>query len=215
MSLQQNLAAAEAAVRYVKSLGIKAINKRSDRISAAGGIDWVVGTEQGGAALNRLNNQSTQSQFQTVAGPLLASFMRSRNGGNAGESFRDSVARYVLERAGNCDEQASIALLHLFDNSPCRPLSKMQFTAKGYDHVWVVVGLDDGWDRATPPRNLQNLRNWGADAVWCDPWQGEGVAFPIQDLVKGAVRNLNSIYNCNTAERVAEGAPVESLYIGP
>jgi hypothetical protein len=49
---------------------------------------------------------------------------------------------------------------------------------------------------------------WGQEAVWCDPWQGDnGVVFAVSDPVRGAVRNLNAIYKCNTCERVEEGLP--------
>ena len=215
MGLKENLAAAQAAVDYVKKLGILAINKSSDRIAASGGIDKVIGTGQGSGALSRMSATATTSQFQLASGPLATSFLRSRYGGTTGDTFRDDVARYIKEKAGNCDEQASIALLHLFDNSAGRPLSKMAFTANGYDHVWVVIGLEPGWDDLTPPNNAQNLRNWGPDAVWCDPWQGDGVAFSVQSFVRGEVRNLNAIYKCNTAERVAEGKPIEILRVGP
>ena len=37
------------------------------------------------------------------------------------------------------------------------------------------------------------------------------MAFAIDDLVKGKVRNLNAIYKCNTKERVERGFP-ESLF---
>jgi hypothetical protein len=221
MSLQDNLAAAEAAVAYVKSLGIKAINKVSDRIAASGGIDNVVGTEQGSAALDRINKAITtgqtvtMSQFQSAGGGVSTSFLYARNGKKVGDTIRDDVARYIQERSGNCQEQAEIAALYVWDNSACRPISIMRFTEPTYDHVWVVIGLAADYDKLAPKSTLQNLRNWGDDAVWCDPWQGDGVAFPIQSLVKGAVRNLNAIYKCNTADRVAEGKPVETLRWGP
>jgi hypothetical protein len=96
-------------------------------------------------------------------------------------------------------------------------LSLMGFTAAGYDHVWVVIDLDNNYAAPSPPTGEQNLRNWGANAVWCDPWQGDGVAFAVQDLVKGKVKNLNFIYKCNTAERVAAGRPtvMMSWILGP
>ena len=217
MALKENLAAAEAAVAYVKGLKILAINTRAGRIEAAGGIDNVVGTEQGMASLGKLTKYSSNSQIQAAGGPLVASFMRARNGGYNGEPLRDRVARFIKEKAGNCDEQAEIAMVYLMDNYPaCRPISKMGFNNKagGYDHAWVVIGLEDDYNKASPIGG-QNLRNWGADAVWCDPWQSGGVAFAVQDLVKGGVRNLNAIYKCNTAESVAAGNPTEILYIGP
>jgi hypothetical protein len=77
----------------------------------------------------------------------------------------------------------------------------MRFTAQSYDHVWVVIGRANGSD-------LTNLRTWGPDAVWCDPWQGErGVAFGIQSFVRGEIRNLNAMYKCNTVDLVQAGVP--------
>jgi hypothetical protein len=60
---------------------------------------------------------------------------------------------------------------------------------------------------------IDNLRSWGTDAVWVDPWQGDGVAFPVDDLVKGKVRNLNAIYKCNTVELVEEGLPISQFHV--
>ena len=183
MSLDGNLTAARNAVAYVKGLGIKAANKISDRIEAAGGVDSVIGTDQGsrmgvlGPAGNRVSN-------------VRASGL---------QDYRDKVAYYIAQRAGNCQEQAEIALLHMYD-AGIRPLDLMFFSAVGYDHVWVGVGLHAGWESG-------NLRSWGADAVWCDPWQGDGMAFSISDLVKGKVRNLNSKYKCDSLERIEEGLP--------
>lgn len=147
-------------------------------------------------------------------GGLTDSFLWARQGKAVGDTIREDAARYIAASAGNCQEQAEIAALYAWDNSACRPISVMRFTAAEYDHVWVVIGLDAGY-AALGPKGGQNLRNWGADAVWCDPWQSDGVAFAVQDLVRDAVRNLNAIYKCNTADRVAAGAPTEILRWGP
>jgi hypothetical protein len=97
MPLAENIAAGEAAIAYVKGLGIKALNKRSDRIAAAGGIDQVVGTNQGAAAMN---SAATQNQFQAATGPLLAAFSIARSGGANGDTIREHVARYIQQRRG-------------------------------------------------------------------------------------------------------------------
>jgi len=54
---------------------------------------------------------------------------------------------------------------------------------------------------------MTNLRSWGDEAVWVDPWQGDGKTFAIDDLVKGKVRNLNAIFRCHTAAFVEAGVP--------
>jgi hypothetical protein len=71
--------------------------------------------------------------------------------------------------------------------------------ADGYDHMWAVIGLHAGWQS-------DNMRSWGADAVWVDPWQrDDGVHFSITDFVAGKVRNLNAIFKCDSVERVEAG----------
>ena len=189
MTLARNLNAAQAAVEYVKSLGLKASNKISDRIAAAGGIQNVIGTNQG-MRTGRL-------------GPAGAGVRMSR--AVAFSNLRSGAAHYVAVGFGNCQEQAEIALVHLFD-AGIRPLDLMYFSNPDYDHVWVGVGLHAGW-------RPENLRSWGAEAVWCDPWQGDGMAFSIDDFVKGKVRNLNAIYKCNTVELVEDGLPLSLIRI--
>jgi hypothetical protein len=184
-TLEANLAAATAAVKFVKDKKLKASNKVSDRIAAAGGIDKVVGTNQGTGTLGPAG--SGVRATRKVGLRLCLANLGSR------------ADHYVNKGFGNCQEQAEIALWWLYkNNASIRPLSLMSFNAKGYDHVWVVVGLAKGWQD-------ENLRSWGTAAVWCDPWQGDGIAFPITDFIKGSVRNLNAIYKCNTVERVEAG----------
>lgn len=109
----------------------------------------------------------------------------------------------LLNRCGNCHEQSCAAFYYLYCKIPgdvdCIDL--MTFANKSYDHVWVVIGRVDASD-------VKSLASWGPTAVWCDPWQNDGTAFAIQDLVMGKVRNLDAIYKCNTAEKVAMGNPM-------
>ena len=195
MALQENLAAAKAAVEYVKGFGLKATNLRSGRVAEAGGFENLIGTDIGD------KNQ----------GPLVQKLTVVRN--KHFTDFRKQVAYFISSGVGNCTEQAEIALLKVFDDHPdARPLDLMAFSNKDYDHVWLGIGLETDWDKAGPKGN-QNLRNWGKDAVWCDPWQSGGVWFAVDDLVKGKVRNLSAIYKCNSAERVAEGKPVSMMHV--
>lgn len=183
MPLAENLAAAEDAVRYVKSLGLKAANKISDRLAAAGGIEQVLGKDQG----VRMHDY----------GEAGLGVGKARSSGLV--YIEDKVEHYKKTGFGNCQEQAEIALVHLYQ-AGILPLDLMCFTDPDYDHVWVGVGLNAGWQP-------ENLRSWGADAVWCDPWQGDGMAFSIDDFVKGKVRNLNTIYKCDSVELVEAGKP--------
>lgn len=186
MPLADNLRAAQQAVTYVKSSGILAANKVQDRIRAAGGIDRVVGAGYSNAAAAGVG---------VTRGAGIVAYTIGNLRGTAEFAARN--------RYGNCHEQAIMAFVFLYDRG-VRPLDLMTFGNNSYDHVWTCIGLTLGWQRA-------NLRSWGPDAVWCDPWQGEGVAFAIDDLVKGKVRNLNAIYKCNTAELVEQGNP-KSLF---
>jgi len=184
MSLETNLSAAKEAVAHVKGLGLKACNKLSDRIAAAGGVDNVIGTDQGLRTMN-LGPAGTG-----------VGISRTMPVGN----YRSRAAHFASVGFGNCQEQAEIALVHLYDKG-VRSLDLVSFSAATYDHVWVVVGLAAG-------AFGDNVRSWGADAVWCDPWQGDGVAFAIDDLVKGKVRNLNAIYKCDSLERIEAGLAI-------
>lgn len=195
MALQDNLAAAEAAVKYVKQFGLKATNQRAGRAAEAGGYEKLIGTSIGD------DNQ----------GPLVGKLDKLRS--TTFTSMRAAVGSFVAAGVGNCMEQAHIAMLKIYDDYPkARPLDLMAFSNPDYDHAWLGVGLDPNWNKAGPD-GKQNLRTWGKDAVWCDPWQSGGVWFAIDDLVKGKVRNLSAIYKCNTAERVAEGKPVSVFRI--
>ncbi len=185
MALADNLRHGQNAVKHVKEAGVLASNKMGDRLKAAGGVKNVIA--QGGF----------DATAHTGVGVTRHAGVRAMTVSN----LRGTAEYTKRTKFGNCWEQAAIAFVYLFEKG-VRSLDYMAFDndAGGYDHVWVGIGLDQGWQR-------KNLRSWGADAVWCDPWQGDGMTFSIDDLVKGKVRNLNAIYKCNTAERVEAGNP--------
>lgn len=202
MALAENLAAAEAAINYVKGLNMRSANKIAHRLREAGGVEAVVraGTD---AARQALLNRAGQGVGVT----------RSMPAGN----LNAIAANAETTGYGNCGELAAIAMVHILNNAPAaRPVDYMTFSANGYDHAWVVIGLDAGWQNAPPLRGeaRANLRAWGADAVWCDPWQGdEGVFFSVAEFVQGKVRNLNAIYKCNTVEQVEKGLPQSLCHV--
>jgi hypothetical protein len=187
MALADNVRNAQNAVNYVKSKSILAANKLPDRLKAAGGVDNVVraGGYDATAAAGVGRTRSAGIVAYTIG------------------NLRGTAEFAARNKFGNCWEQAIMALVYLYDRG-IRPLDLMTFSNKAYDHVWTCIGLADGWDP-------DNLRSWGPEAVWCDPWQGQGVAFAVDDLVKGKVRNLNAIFKCNTTERVEAGIP-DSLF---
>ena len=195
MGLQENLAAAKAAVDYVVGFGLKASNLRSGRAAEAGGYENLIGTSIG---------DKNQGPLVQKLGVVRAKHFTD---------IRKAAASYISAGVGNCTEQAEIALLKVFDDYPkARPLDLMAFSNKDYDHVWLGIGLASDWNKPGP-KGLQNLRNWGKDAVWCDPWQSGGVWFAIDDFVKGKVRNLSAIYKCDSARRVAEGKPISMMHV--
>ncbi|MCU0647507.1 MAG: hypothetical protein MUF00_05900 [Gemmatimonadaceae bacterium] len=104
-------------------------------------------------------------------------------------------------KVGNCHEQACLAVQYLLKLTKTKPdaVDLMEFTANGYDHVWVLVGRADGSKAGNP-------RDWGSKAVWCDPWQRDS-AFSIADFVSGKIINLNAIYGCDSVDNVATGVP--------
>jgi hypothetical protein len=105
------------------------------------------------------------------------------------------------EGAGNCGELAAIAFMYLED-AGVRPLDYMVFSnTPAYDHVWVVIGRANGSD---PLR----VSTWGAEAVWCDPWQmREGRVYSIEDLIKKKATNLDALFKLNSVELVDGGLP--------
>jgi hypothetical protein len=198
MSLAKNLALANEAIEHVRSLSIAASNRRSDRIRAAGGVDRVIGTDQGMRTLNLGPAGQGVGAVREGVNDVL-------QGGFTVFALRALAFAAARAHSGNCMEQAAIAFGYLAERG-ARPLDYVAFTKPGYDHVWVVLGLANSWKR-------DNLRSWGREAVWCDPWQSGGVAFAIDDLVKGKVRNLDATYLCNTAERVEAGNPRSLVHL--
>lgn len=190
MSLEENIQRGKRAIREVKSMNILASNKVGDRLKAAGGIENVVGHGYDWTAHDGVENMRAATGSATSIADL-----------------QNIVATVRGMGYGNCGEQAIVTFMFLYEQD-WRPLDLMCFdpTVPGYDHCWVVIGLDAAWER-------DNLRSWGPEAVWCDPWQGDGVVFAISDFVKGAVRNLNANYNCDTYERVEAGKPQSLLRV--
>lgn len=109
----------------------------------------------------------------------------------------DAKFRHV----GNCMELAAIAFTYLYDEG-IRPLDYMGFgNTPTYDHAWLVIGRVDGSD-------LWDIRTWGDDAVWCDPWQlRDGRVYSTEALCRGAVVNLDQAFNLGSAELVNAGQP--------
>jgi len=183
MALADNLRNGNTTLKYVKGLNIKAANKVGDRIAAAGGVDNVI-------AAGGYDNTANQGVGMTRSAGVVTMTLANLRG----------TAEYTIRtKFGNCWEQAIVALVDLHGKG-IHSLDLMYFSAAGYDHVWTVIGLDANAE-------MNNLRSWGAEAVWVDPWQGDGKVFAIDDLVKGKVRNLNAIYKCHTAAFVEAGLP--------
>jgi hypothetical protein len=182
MPLAQNLQIAQAAIAHVAGLGIRSSNKGSHRLAAVGGADNAVGSDMG----TRTGN----------LGPAGLNLVAVRTTPVA--NLRQLAQTAVAAQAGNCGELAVIVAVEMFDNGGT-PIHLMNFSATGYDHAWATIGVHNGWDPA-------DLRSWGDEAVWVDPWQTEsGIAFPIKDFIAGKVRNLNWLFNCDTVERVEAG----------
>ena len=185
MTLSDNIRHGKNAVKYVKGLKILASNKLQDRLKAAGGVQ------------NVINSGGSDDTALMGVGQTRSEGVRALTMGN----LRGTAEYTKKTKFGNCWEQAITAFVYLHEKG-VRPLDLVAFDndAGGYDHVWVVIGLDQNWER-------QNLRSWGVNAVWCDPWQGDGMVFAVDDLVKGKVRNLNAIYKCDSVRRIEAGNP--------
>ncbi|MEM9103277.1 MAG: hypothetical protein AAGB12_13235 [Pseudomonadota bacterium] len=192
MSLEHNMQIAQSAIDHVASLDIISANKIGHRIRAAGGIDNVIGSDQG-----------VRMQEAGPAGDGLGPVRHFPPGFHFDTATQGQVriqaGRCVYSRFGNCQELAMVAAIHMIDAQGA-PIHLMRFNAAGYDHVWTTIGVDD--DNWAP----NDMRSWGHDAVWVDPWQTDtGIAFSIRDFIAGRVRNLNAIYMCNSVERVQAG----------
>ena len=182
MTLARNLEIAESAISDISRREIISSNKIGHRIRASGGIENVIG-----------KNQGTRTGILGVAGTNLQTLR-----GMTQTSIRDMANRSVQSKSGNCGELAMVAAIYMIDEGGT-PVHLMWFTTPGYDHMWATIGVHAAW-------KANNLRSWGSEAVWVDPWQtDDGIAFSINDFVKGKVRNLNAIYKCNTVELVEAG----------
>lgn len=242
-SLEENLAAAETAIRAVKTrLTRGASNRRSDRLAQGGGIDQVYDLLHNHTAHHKLTSANSTNVSNSV-GEKAAFFIskaeellpkkpstidKSLQNGlsdstliNAVENMRKTYTWPTppqaidignimdvrdaawFNRCGNCHEQSCCAYydLYMLLGYKIDCIDLMTFANNDYDHVWVVIGRVNESD----PKNLST---WGDTAVWCDPWQNDGIAFAVQDLVKGKVLNLDAIYKCNTPELIANGKPI-------
>lgn len=229
MALAENLRAAEAAVEYVKSLNIRAMNRLSDRLAEGGGVDTVIKTnpEQGlQAVIKDLQQGVDRTTAFAKAGPAGVGVNAIRQVLSSPDTIinvKTNAIEITQRRYGNCHEQAQVAMAYVYNTYPnIRPLDLMKFGNDEYDHVWLGIGLNPGWNKVVPDGrngnaglkiNKYSLREWGPDAVWCDPWQSGGVAFSVPDLIKGAVRNLSAEYKCDTAENVEDGWPMSMLRV--
>jgi hypothetical protein len=190
MSLDQNLANGQLAVTEARKYISGSSNRRSDRIAHGGGIEAIIAARTGFSTtlIQAVEDSRAQASGTHMSSNPALWLLQTANGARG-------------SGAGNCGELAAIAYQYL-KSSHITPIDYMQFSAPGYDHVWVIIGRAANSD-------LTHLKTWGDEAVWCDAWQGDdGVVFSVQDFVKGKVRNLNAIFKCNTAELVEAGVPV-------
>lgn len=203
MSLEDNLADARNALGAVRNMHIVSTNQREGRIRAAGGMEAAIQSGQRVGARHR--------------GRLDYVLRAMRHGLDHQLSLHETLfsanqTRFL--RVGNCQEQCELVVEYLYARG-AGPIDLMAFTAWGYDHTFVIIGLTGTSTmlRENPGTGLYrpNLRDWGPETVWCDPWQGGGVVFAVPDLIRGSVRNLDSRYKCHTAESVEEGAPKSIL----
>jgi hypothetical protein len=72
-----------------------------------------------------------------------------------------------------CEENAAIAFIHLFDQG-VTPLDYMR--GGTVEHAFVVIGRLKSSAAGDP-------REWGADAVVCDPWYEDGAAYYASEFL--------------------------------
>ena len=212
MSADENLVHAQTAIRITKNHISCSNNLRGDRLASfGGGIEELIALWKTDPQMNALI--SNPAPIGSFAAPVHDDADLVRAAGISPDSVPNLylMVRNVLASGtayGNCMEQAALAFVYLYE-AGVAPLDYMCFTArkkdkKGrplYDHAWLVIGLD-------ADAELNDLRTWGDDAVWCDPWQmKDGRAFKISDLVAGRVRNLDWQFRLDTAERIGAGEP--------
>lgn len=86
--------------------------------------------------------------------------------------IRAAAAKAEHVGCGNCGENAALAFVYLYDRG-IRPLDLM--SDDDPDHAFVVVGRTRESDPGDPA-------SWGSEAVVCDPWHGEGRAYPAKEF---------------------------------
>ncbi len=215
MTLDTNLSVARSVLREIRGMGIRSLNNSSHRTQAMGGMDVAVGSSRQTGERTKdwgpLDDIFTQANrlywSHTDAPDYTLAILRT----NAGITRACGV--------GNCEALSEVTVRVLHDQFPeARPVDIMVTSnwlgvaRARYHHAFVVIGLSDGWDRlGLDPRNPElyapDLRNWGPDAVWCDPWQNGGVAFAVRDLIQGGVRNLDVRLRLHTREDVEAACP--------
>lgn len=166
MSLENNLRAAKTAVSVVRARNILSANRRSDRITAQGGIEAAIGSdrrtgERDGGQLANAIRVMRQGQGRRITYGL--------------NDILQSARQVVVSQVGNCHELCEVAFEHLYLTGT-RPVDIMAFNEKGYDHAFLVIGLSPQSGSLRPDGNepgmmKYSLRDWGPEAVWCDPWQ--------------------------------------------
>ena len=227
MTLAQNLTEAEQVISDMNTYGFKAANRRNDRVWAYGGTEAVIGSALGKNNPGIMGDNVGIVRSVNIGPSLSVDGFGAPVGNSIGQlkeishvSVAANCVNIVATHTGNCWEQAQVAFNEILNRFPAaRPLDLMYFRNPGYDHVWVGIGLAPGWSTVSPLKvggatiGRYNLRNWGPDAVWCDPWQAGGVAYSVADLIAGKVRNLDSVYKCNTAELIEEGWPGSYLRV--
>jgi hypothetical protein len=72
-----------------------------------------------------------------------------------------------------CEENAAIAFIHLLDQG-VTPLDYMR--GGNVEHTFVVIGRPQSSAAADP-------REWGANAVVCDPWHEDGAAYYASEFL--------------------------------
>lgn len=156
-TLEQNLADALEAVRFVKSkMRFGARNQVGDL--------W----RSRGASVSCISDM--RSDIEQYAGKLKGLFAESQSAANErlAEFTASAAAHYGC---GNCDEQAALAFIYLRDKGvfPIDWVDKLGVAGGGlFGHSFVVIGRVA---KALKPAD------WGPTAVICDPHEN-ATAFP-------------------------------------
>ncbi len=126
MSLAQNLTTAANAIARARARIRGSSNRRSDRIASAGGIEAIIAARTGfdETLLDDVDNSRATVHIT----------------GNAGTDTTNIANAAIASGVGNCHELAAVAFEYL-RASGTSPVDLMTFTAAGYDHVSVVIGV--------------------------------------------------------------------------